>query len=64
MRLKTILAGLVMLLVALGATVVAIVKSTDFNAYKDWVAGQVKAATGRDLVLAGNVDVGLSLSPR
>lgn len=63
MRLKTILAGLVMLLVALGATVVAIVKSTDFNAYKDWVAGQVKAATGRDLVLAGNVDVGLSLSP-
>ncbi|MBL8709420.1 MAG: AsmA family protein [Rhodospirillaceae bacterium] len=64
MRLKTILAGLVMLVVALGATVLAIVKSTDFNAYKDLVASQVKAATGRDLVLAGNVEVGLSLTPR
>jgi uncharacterized protein involved in outer membrane biogenesis len=64
MRLKTILAGLVMLVVALGATILAIVNSTDFNAYKDWVAAQVKAATGRDLVLAGNVEVGLSLTPK
>lgn len=63
MRLKTILAGLAMLAVALFATVLAIVNSTDFNAYKDWVAAQVKAATGRDLVLAGNVEVGLSLTP-
>lgn len=64
MRIKTILAGLAMLLVALFATVLAIVNSTDFNAYRDWVAAQVKAATGRDLVLAGNVEVGLSLTPR
>jgi uncharacterized protein involved in outer membrane biogenesis len=64
MRIKTILAGLVMLLVALFATVLAIVNSTDFNAYRDWVAAQVKAATGRDLVLAGNVEIGLSLTPR
>lgn len=64
MRLKTILAGVAMLLVALAATVIAIVNSTDFNAYKDWVAAQVKAATGRDLVLAGNVEVALSLTPR
>lgn len=64
MRLKTILAGLVMLLVALAATVIAIVNSTDFNGYKDWVTAQVKAATGRDLVLAGNIEVGLSLTPK
>ncbi|WP_374379028.1 AsmA family protein [Dongia sp.] len=63
MRLKTILAGLVMLVVALAATLVAIVKSTDFNAYKDLIAQQVKAATGRDLVLAGNVELGISLKP-
>lgn len=63
MRLKTILAGFIMLAVGLAATLVAIVKSTDFNAYKDLIAGQVKAATGRDLVLAGNVELGISLSP-
>jgi uncharacterized protein involved in outer membrane biogenesis len=63
MRLKTILAGLVMLAVGLAATLVAIVKSTDFNAYKDLIASQVKAATGRDLVLAGNVELGISLTP-
>ena len=63
MRLKTILAGLVMLAVGLAVTLVAIVKSTDFNAYKDVIAGQVKAATGRDLVLAGNVELGISLTP-
>lgn len=63
MRLKTILAGLLMLVIALAATLVAIVKSTDFNAYKDLIAAQVKAATGRDLVLAGNVELGISLTP-
>lgn len=63
MRLKTILAGLVMLAVGLAATLVAIVKSTDFNAYKDLIAAQVKAATGRDLVLAGNVELGISMTP-
>ena len=63
MRLKTILAGLLMLVVGLAATLVAIVKSTDFNAYKDLIAAQVKAATGRDLVLAGNVELGISLTP-
>jgi uncharacterized protein involved in outer membrane biogenesis len=63
MRLKTILAGLLMLAVGLAATLVAIVKSTDFNAYKDLIAAQVKSATGRDLVLAGNVELGISLTP-
>lgn len=63
MRLKTILAGLVMLAIGLAVTLVAIVKSTDFNAYKDLIAAQVKAATGRDLVLAGNVELGISMSP-
>ncbi len=63
MRLKTILAGLLMLAIGLAATLVAIVKSTDFNAYKELIAAQVKAATGRDLVLAGNVEFVISLTP-
>lgn len=63
MRIKHILTGLVILVVGVVAALVAIIKSTDFNAYKDVVASQVKAATGRDLVLAGNVEASISLTP-
>lgn len=62
-RIKHILTGLVILVVGIVAALVAIIKSTDFNAYKDAIAGQVKAATGRDLVLAGDVEASISLTP-
>ncbi|HVT54120.1 MAG TPA: AsmA family protein [Dongiaceae bacterium] len=64
MRIRRILTGLVILVVGAAAAIFAIVNSIDFNAYKDLVTQQVKAATGRDLVLAGDVKVALSLTPR
>src|SRR5215475_5438566 len=63
MRIKHILTGLVILVVGMAAALLAIIHSIDFNAYKDLIAQQVQAATGRQLVLAGDVHVGLSLTP-
>jgi hypothetical protein len=40
-----------------------VVKSIDFNAYKDLVTQQVKVALGRDLVIAGDVSVEIGLVP-
>jgi hypothetical protein len=64
MRIRRILTGLVILVVGAAAAIFAIVNSIDFNAYKDQIAQQVKAATGRDIVLDGDVKVALSLTPR
>jgi uncharacterized protein involved in outer membrane biogenesis len=64
MRIRRILTGLVILVVGAAAAIFAIVNSIDFNAYKDLITQQVKAATGRDLVLAGDVKVAFSLTPR
>jgi uncharacterized protein involved in outer membrane biogenesis len=63
MRIKHILTGLVILIVGIAAALLAIIHSIDFNAYKDVIAQQIRAATGRQLVLAGDVHVGLSLTP-
>ena len=64
MRLKIILTGIGLALVALGAIAFTILMATDFNDYGDLVQQRMKAATGRDLVIAGNIDVSLSPSPR
>jgi AsmA family protein len=63
MRIKRLLTGVGIVVVGGVAAVFAILQSVDFNSYKDLVAQQVKAATGRDLVLAGDVKVALSLIP-
>jgi len=63
MRLRTIVIGVVVLFVALIATGVAILMSIDFNQYKGQIADAVKAATGRELTIAGNFKLGLSLTP-
>ncbi len=63
MRIKRLLTGVVIVVVGGATAMFAILRSVDFNSYKDLVAQQVKAATGRDLVLAGDVKVGLSLIP-
>lgn len=63
MRLKHVLIGLAVLVAALLVAVVAILKSQDFNQYKGLVAEKVKEATGRDLMLAGDVELALSLTP-
>lgn len=63
-RLKLILGGAVVLIVAVIVASVAILKSIDFNEYKSEIAQQVKSATGRDLVIAGDLGLEISLSPR
>src|SRR3569832_2588501 len=63
MRIKRLLTGAAIVVVGGAAAVFAILQSVDFNSYKDLVAQQVKAATGRDLILAGNVKVAVSLIP-
>src|SRR5690349_7180796 len=63
MRIKRLLTGAAIVVVGSAAAIFAILQSVDFNSYKDLVASQVKAATGRDLVLAGDVKVAISLIP-
>lgn len=43
---------------------IAILKSIDFNQYKGLIAEQAKAATGRDLKIAGDLNLEISLTPR
>ncbi|MDP6621548.1 MAG: AsmA family protein, partial [Alphaproteobacteria bacterium] len=59
-KIAAIVGGLVVLaVVALGA----VLASLDFNDMKGLVAEKVKEATGRELVMAGDLDLELSLSP-
>ena len=62
-RMAKILGGIVIGLVALVVAGVAILKSLDFNEYKDVIADQVKAATGRELTIAGTLELDISLNP-
>jgi uncharacterized protein involved in outer membrane biogenesis len=64
MRLKIILTGIGLALVAAIALAFTVLMATDFNDYRDLVQQRMKAATGRDLVIAGNIDASFSLSPR
>ncbi|GAB6054176.1 AsmA family protein [Magnetospira thiophila] len=60
---KKLLIGLVGLVVVLVIAVVVVLKSMDFNQYKGMIAEQAKAATGRDLMISGDIEVGISLTP-
>ncbi|MBL6946435.1 MAG: AsmA family protein [Rhodospirillales bacterium] len=62
-RASKILFATVVLLVGLGAAGVAILKSMDFNAYRDLIAEKVEEATGRKVVIAGDLDLRISLTP-
>ncbi|MEX0692892.1 MAG: AsmA family protein [Rhodospirillales bacterium] len=55
--------GLVVVLVAVVVAGVAILGSMDFNQYKGLVAEQAKKATGRDLQIAGDMKLEISLNP-
>ncbi|OHC83517.1 MAG: hypothetical protein A3G73_08280 [Rhodospirillales bacterium RIFCSPLOWO2_12_FULL_67_15] len=61
--LSRILGGVVVLIVAVLVAVVAVLKSMDFNPYRGLIADHVKAATGRELVIAGPLDLEISLTP-
>ncbi len=60
---KKIISGVVVLTIAVVVAGVAILKSLDFNEYRGLIAEQVKAATGRDLTISGDLNLELSLSP-
>jgi uncharacterized protein involved in outer membrane biogenesis len=51
------------LLVAVFAVAVIVLLNTDFNKYKPMIAEETKAAIGRDLVIAGDLEVSISLTP-
>jgi uncharacterized protein involved in outer membrane biogenesis len=60
---KKILSGAMVLAIAVVVAGVAILKSLDFNEYRGLIAEQVKAATGRDLTISGELNLELSLNP-
>jgi hypothetical protein len=64
MRLKIILTGIGLAVLAAVALAFTVLMATDFNDYRNLVQQRMKAATGRDLVIAGNIDASFSLSPR
>ena len=63
MRLKTLAKIVGVLLIAIVVAVVVVVKSIDSEDVKRQIAEQVSAATGRTLSIAGDLDVGISLTP-
>lgn len=58
-----ILGGFVVLLVAVVVAGVAILSTLDFNEYKGLIAEEAKKATGRDLVIAGDLNLEISFNP-
>jgi uncharacterized protein involved in outer membrane biogenesis len=61
--LKFLLVAVPLLLIAVVVGGIAVLKSTDFNQYKTEIAAEVKKATGRDLIIAGDLRVEISLNP-
>ena len=62
-KLVKIVGGIAVLLVALVVSAVAVLQSKNFNEYRELIADQVKAATGRDLIIAGDLKLELSMEP-
>jgi uncharacterized protein involved in outer membrane biogenesis len=63
MRAGKILAGLVLAMGALVALALVVVSQIDFSRYKPLIAEHVKAATGRTLVIDGEIHLAPSLVP-
>jgi hypothetical protein len=63
MKLKRIVTGLVALGAAVAVAGYAIIASLDVQQVADYARAEVKAATGRDLTVAGPVDLRVSLTP-
>jgi uncharacterized protein involved in outer membrane biogenesis len=60
---KIIFIVIPLLVVALVVGAIAVLMTTDFNQYKPEIAEKTKEATGRDLVIAGDLEIGISLTP-
>jgi len=63
MRLSMILKALAVLIVAVIVGAIIVVMNIDFNQYKGLIAEKVKEATGRTLVIDGDIRLELSFSP-
>ena len=63
MRLKHVLIGLLVLVVVIIGGAFVALQSIDFNEYRSTIADQAKQLTGRELKIAGELKVGLSLTP-
>jgi AsmA protein len=63
MRLRTVGIAVAAVVVGLVVAAVAIVSTMDFNQYRGIIAEQVKQATGRDLVINGDLKLALGLAP-
>ena len=55
MRLSTILEALTVLIVTVLVGAIIVVMNIDFNRYKDLIAEKVKEATGRTLLIYGDI---------
>lgn len=63
MRLRAILIAAVGLVLILVVIAIVALRSMDFNKYKGLIADKVKAATGRELKIAGNLGLEIGFSP-
>ena len=63
MRLRNIAFAVLALLLVLVIAAVVAIRSIDFNRYKGLISDQAKAFTGRELKIAGNLDLKLGLTP-
>jgi uncharacterized protein involved in outer membrane biogenesis len=60
-QILAVIGGLVVLVLLIG---VVYLNSIDFNQYKSQISEQVRAATGRELAIEGDLDLTVSLSPK
>ena len=63
MKLKWILTGLVAIVVAVGVGGYVVLSQLDLEEYREVIQAEAKAATGRDLTIAGPIDLAISLTP-
>jgi len=61
--LKYLLIGIPLFAILLVGIAIAILMTIDFNEYKPLIAEETKKATGRDLVIAGDLKLDVSLTP-
>jgi len=60
---RKILFAIPAILVVLLVGIVVVLKSMDFNAYRDQISEEVRKATGRQFSIDGDLDLALSLNP-
>ena len=63
MRMMKILAGIVVVLVIVVVGIAVYIANLDANEYREEIAAQAKAATGRELTIGGTMDFKVSLTP-